>query len=118
MTTQLGMDPGMLTEEIQVLEKAAAGDGQGGRVSQWNPRPGGFGWARIRPLSSRERLMGHRSGAAPQYEVTMRHMEDVPLSESRIRWTRKQIDLELTSEPINLDERDEYVVFFAARARD
>lgn len=117
MTTQLGMDPGMLTEEIEILEKVFADDGQGGRVSQWNTAVNGGEWARIRPLSARERVSAQQAGAAPQYEITMRYREGM-LSDARIRWTRKGVDLEFTSEPINLDERDDYIVFFAARVRD
>lgn len=118
MTTQLGMDPGMLTEEIEFLEKREAPDGQGGRASQWVPIHEGFAWARIRRLSASKRTMAMQASAPTTYEVTCRFREGIT-AEHRLQWrSRNNVTLQVTSEPLNLDERSDYIVFSAVEAKD
>ncbi len=124
MTTQLGMDPGQLTEEIEILEKASVDDGQGGRITQYVGIPNGFEWARIRRLSASERRSAQQSGSPAQYEVTIRYRDDLTAAH-RLRWVGKrrhptgpdEVHLEIISAPLDLDERGDYLVFHAATAR-
>ncbi len=111
----LGMEPAMLSEYVEILEKRTVEDEGAGRETQYV----GIGvdaweWVRIQPLSARERRAAQQMDSPAQYRVRMRARSDITC-EHRIRW--QSVELELTSGPINADERGEYIDFEAAEVR-
>lgn len=112
----VGMDPGLLREQVEILEAREIDDGQGGRKVSWVTIAGGVDWARIRPAPARSRAKGGKPGSPAPFEVTLRYRTDVTTTH-RLKWIDRDRELAITSDPVNLDEHFEFVVFEAAEDR-
>lgn len=112
MSTLQGMDPGMLRERVQLLERVRADDGGMGRQEFWTQlATDPTAWVRIRPLSSSSREHGMQPGAPRRYEVTMRARSDVGAFHGLL-WKGQRV-LVFAGDPVNADERGQYVTLEA-----
>ena len=117
----LGMDPGMLREEVTILEDVgSATDALGGsEAADFQPiASDAEEYARIKPMSADARLNAKRQGAPAEYEVTFRFREDVD-TRNRLRWdSNGSRVLILVGGPIDKWEHQEYLTFRATEDRD
>lgn len=74
---------GELDQRIQIEREASSDDGMGGYTSTWSVLHGPI-WARVRPMSGRERQFAAQVDAISDYVVIIRNRD---LDESdRIKW--------------------------------
>lgn len=113
-----GLDPGLLSELLTILEDTdSAADTGGGRADpSWTAlASNATEWCRVRPLGSFTRTMAQQAGSPVEYEITMRSRTDVD-SRKRLRWG--SVDLIVVGAPVNADERGEFILLMARVDRD
>lgn len=74
---------GELDQRVRIEKPASTPDGRGGTVKGWAELA--TVWARVRPISGRERAAAGQIEAAATYRVTIRRRTDVT-ADCRILW--------------------------------
>lgn len=100
-----GRNPGDLRERVELQSSTRTKDGGGGRTLSWATYD--TVWARVRPVSSRERFVADQTGARTTHEVTLRTHATLD-AKHRIVWETKV--LRIVGDPVNADERGAYVM--------
>lgn len=88
------MDVGQLDERITFKRKTLTRDGMGGASETWAAVSDGTMWAKLRPLTGRERTEADRTEAKADYLVTIRYRADL-LASDRIEWRDRQLNIRL-----------------------
>ena len=77
------MQPGQLDERVTIQSQVRVADAGGGYAESWQDVA--TVWARVRPLSGRERDMGEQLESPRDYRVTIRRRSDVTTAH-RLVW--------------------------------
>lgn len=84
------IDPGEMTERIQLQRKARVRDGAGGATGSYQTYD--TVWARMRPMRGGEKVAAQRQEGKVLYEVVVRNREDVR-EEDRILWEERGLNI-------------------------
>ena len=111
----LGMDPGLLREQLMLQESMPAGDGQGGRTRTWaDVSPAVIAWAQVKRLATPTRFKAMQTDSQATHEVRIRSRTDVDTTN---RWMWGTRPLVIVSQPQNLDEHGEFLTMLVKEER-
>lgn len=107
------IEPGQLRHHGEFQRLGPTKDALGQFVEDWQTIT--EAWARIRPLTSRERSLQMQAGADVTYEIMTRYIEGIRASD---RFLYRGRHFELVGEPRNIREVDHKMVFNAIERTD
>lgn len=95
---------GELRHRIQFQEAALVDDGYGGQVETWSEFE--TVWARVEPLSTRERMFAQKLEGNVTHKIKIRYLEGITTA---MRISFKGRIFKILGPPINLDERGRWL---------
>jgi SPP1 family predicted phage head-tail adaptor len=84
------MQPGEMDQRVRIERKADVADGMGGFTSGWTTVA--TVWAKVEPVSGRERDMAAQTEAPRNYRITIRRRADL-LDSDRLVWSRRTLNI-------------------------
>lgn len=86
----MNIDPGEMTERIELQRKTRVRDGAGGATGDFSTYD--TVWARVRPVRGGEKVAAQRQEGKALYEIVIRNRTDVR-DEDRILWSARTMNI-------------------------
>lgn len=101
---------GQLRRRVQIQRRVSSTDAEGSPQESWTSV--GPAWVAVQPLSAQERLVGAQIGVQVTHLITMRYRADLAVPTAHdLRMVEGARVLEVTSQPIDTDERHRELQF-------